>query len=34
MVNEYEKNTPPLIDAIEGRKPVEIVTAIYQSGKT
>lgn len=34
FLNAVENNTTPLIDAEEGRKSVEIVTAIYRSAKT
>ena len=34
MIHAIETNGEVLIDAIEGRKSVEIVLAIYESAKT
>lgn len=34
FINAIEKNETPLVDAAEGRKSVQIVTAIYQSART
>ncbi len=34
MIHSIETNTQPMVDAVEGRKAVEIVLAIYESAKT
>lgn len=34
FINAVEEDCTPLVDAVEGRKSVEIITAIYQSART
>lgn len=34
FINAVEENSDPLVDAVEGKKSVEIVTAIYRSAKS
>ena len=34
MVDAIKNNRKPLVDQYEGKKPVEIILAIYESSKT